>query len=151
LPMELVRARRNQIPSRQYTAEIPIPVNEALIARGQERYGIACVTCHGALLNGKGPVASYFKPAPASFYAPYLKDAPDGYIFEVITHGKGQMYPQAQTLSVEDRWAIIAYIRSLENNPPAELSQNDRSPTDYPPTFRVPGTVQPNQPELPGR
>ncbi|KAB8141034.1 cytochrome c [Chloroflexia bacterium SDU3-3] len=99
----------------------PISVNDGVLARGKQRYGIYCVPCHGDLGNGKGFTLSYFKTAgkeTPSFYSDALVGQPDGYYFDVITHGKGLMYSYASRVHPADRWAIIAYIRSLQANPP---------------------------------
>ena len=101
----------------------PISVNDNVVARGKDRYTIYCVPCHGELGNGKGVAASYFKKyPPTSFYDPRLVGEKDGYYFDVVTHGKnsedGGMYSYASRVHVADRWAIIAYIRTLQANPP---------------------------------
>jgi len=98
--------------------QIPLPVTDALLARGRDRYGVYCVPCHGALGNGKGLVGIQFRPGPASFYTDRLKSVPAGYIFGVITNGKGLMYPYGSRITAEDRWAIVAYVRQLQQNPP---------------------------------
>lgn len=108
-----------------FVADVPVPVTDQLLARGKERYNIFCVPCHGALANGKGAVASYFNPHPASMYIPRLKDGPAGYIYDVILHGKGQMFSYASRIPVDDRWAIVAYVRDLQQNPPDGLKPED--------------------------
>ena len=40
---------------------------------------------------------------------------PDGEVFEYITNGKGTMPPYGSRLSVEDRWAIVHYVRALQS------------------------------------
>lgn len=100
----------------------PISVNDGVLARGKERYVIYCYPCHGELGNGKGFAASYFKNAGAevpSYYDPRLVQAADGYFFEVITNGKNKMYSYASRVLPADRWAITAYIRTLQADPPA--------------------------------
>jgi len=72
--------------------------------------------------NGKGSaVYPQFNPKPASFYDPRIVAMPDGELFNVISNGRGIMYGyRSRIQTVEDRWAIIAYIRELQKNPPAE-------------------------------
>ena len=53
-------------------------------------------------------------PRPPSFHEQRLCDAPVGHFFDVIKNGYGIMYPQAERVTPEDRWAIIAYIRALQ-------------------------------------
>lgn len=130
----------------QFVTTNPLPVDDQVLARGRDRYNIVCITCHGANADGRGIVAGYFRPPPASMYLERLRTAPDGYLFQVITHGKGQMFPQAHQLTPEDRWAVIAYIRQLQETPPEGVQAN---PTEAPAEERPPGTEQPNEPELP--
>ena len=40
----------------------------------------------------------------------------DGEIFNTITHGKNTMGAYGPTVAVEDRWAIIAYLRALQKS-----------------------------------
>ena len=88
----------------------------ALIQRGKERYGIYCAVCHGASGDGQGITGTYGVPGIANFHADTFKSAtyPDGRIFEVITNGKGMMGPYGYNIPVNDRWAIIAYVRTLQ-------------------------------------
>jgi len=87
-----------------------------LIKRGQERYGIYCAICHGESGDGLGITGQYGVPAIANFHLPMFNSAtyPDGRMFEVITHGKGQMGAYGFNIPVRDRWAIIAYVRTLQ-------------------------------------
>ncbi len=130
-----------------YVAQNPLPVNEEVIAHGEERYGIFCAPCHGALANGRGGVvARYFNPPPPSFYIARLQEAPDGYLFDVITNGRGQMLPYASRVSIEDRWAIIAYIRQLQQNPPEGIQPQDLVETTPTPAAQQGGQQNNAQP-----
>jgi hypothetical protein len=53
-------------------------------------------------------------PQPPSFHEPRLREAPEGYFFNVITRGYGVMYPYADRVEPPDRWAIVAYLRALQ-------------------------------------
>jgi hypothetical protein len=57
-------------------------------------------------------------PAPPSYHDDQLRSADAQHFFDVITSGYGMMYAYGDRVSVEDRWAIVAYIRALQ------LSQN---------------------------
>jgi mono/diheme cytochrome c family protein len=92
----------------------PPPLTKALIDRGEQRYDIFCIVCHGAAGNGDGPVVKRGFPAPPSFHIPRLVAAPPAYIVDVITHGHGVMYSYADRVAPADRWAIAAYVKTLQ-------------------------------------
>jgi cytochrome c5 len=96
----------------------PFPITEKVLDRGQERYQIFCSVCHGATGNGDGMIArrGFNKPPPASFHQDRLRQAPVGHFFDVTTNGWGAMPSYASQVPVEDRWAIIAYIRALQES-----------------------------------
>ena len=50
----------------------------------------------------------------ASFHDDRLRTAPVGHFFDAITNGWGAMPAYAAQIPVQDRWAIIAYIRALQ-------------------------------------
>lgn len=106
----------------QLTNIFPFPITPAVLNRGQERYDIFCSVCHGALGKGDGMIAQRGFPAPPSFHIERLKNAPAGYFYDVITNGFGKMYSYADRVSVEDRWAIAAYIRALQRSQSATLA-----------------------------
>ncbi|MDX1680839.1 MAG: cytochrome c [Akkermansiaceae bacterium] len=91
---------------------------EALIRRGQERYGIYCAICHGESGNGNGVAAQYGVPVAGNVNAKLNtispETYPDGRLFDVITNGKGLMGAYGANIPVRDRWAIIAYIHTLQ-------------------------------------
>ncbi len=103
--------------------ELPIPLTEALLARGQERYNIYCAVCHNYSGNGNGMIVQKGFVQPASFHEPRLQQAPVGYYFSAITNGFGRMYSYASRIPPEDRWAIAAYIRALQFSQNAATSE----------------------------
>lgn len=105
-----------------FVAEMPVPVTEALLARGQERFGIYCAVCHGLAGDGRGIIMvgnggeGYgFLPAP-TYHSDFLRTAPDGYFFDVITNGVRTMPSYGHEVTPADRWAIVAYIRALQRS-----------------------------------
>ncbi|MCU1288949.1 MAG: quinol:cytochrome c oxidoreductase monoheme cytochrome subunit [Acidobacteria bacterium] len=95
-------------------AKIPVPVTKELIDRGQERYNIYCIVCHGPVGSGDGMVVRRGYPQPPTYHDDRLRNAPDGHFFDVITNGWGKMNSYAHQVPVADRWAIVAYIRALQ-------------------------------------
>jgi cytochrome c553 len=105
----------------QLAASLPMPINRALLKRGQERFNIYCSVCHGADGSGNGMIVQRGFPAPESYHTDRLRNAPPGYFFHVISNGYGVMYPYASRVEPADRWAIVAYIRALQLSRAARL------------------------------
>jgi mono/diheme cytochrome c family protein len=99
------------------------PLTKTLLVRGQERFSIYCVPCHSVLGDGDGLVAQHGFPHPPTYHQQRLRDAPDSYLYDVITNGHGVMYGYADRVSPEDRWAIVAYIRALQLSQDAKVAQ----------------------------
>jgi mono/diheme cytochrome c family protein len=97
----------------------PFPVTQEVLDRGQKRYQIFCSVCHGATGAGDGMIVRRGYKQPPSYYTETLRGAPVGHFFDVITNGWGSMPSYAQQVPVQDRWAIVAYIRALQLSHPA--------------------------------
>jgi mono/diheme cytochrome c family protein len=107
---------------------IPLELTPALLERGRERFTINCAICHGATGMGNGIVSQYGLNGVANFQDSRLRTMPDGQIFETITHGKGNMGAYGSNVTLEDRWAIIAYLRAVQRSQNAKL---DDVPADH--------------------
>lgn len=92
-----------------------LEVDSEFLARGKQRYQITCTPCHGTSGNGVGVVSKYWAiPPSANLIDARVSAMPEGQIFWTITHGKGLMGPYNGVLSVHDRWAVVAYVKSLQ-------------------------------------
>ena len=115
----------------------PIPITEEVVTRGRQRYDIFCSACHGLTGNGDGMIVRRGFRRAASFNDDRLRQAPVGHFFDAITNGWGAMPSYASQVPVQDRWAIVAYIRALQESqrnlttPPASPSPT-ASPTPAP-------------------
>jgi mono/diheme cytochrome c family protein len=92
----------------------PFPITEETVLRGQQRYDIFCSVCHGKTGYGDGMVVRRGFRRAASFHDDRLRIAPVGHFFDAITNGWGAMPSYAPQIPVQDRWAIIAYVRALQ-------------------------------------
>jgi len=102
--------------------EFPVPVTKELIDRGENRFNIYCIVCHGPLGNGDGMVVRRGFSPPPTYHDDRLRNAPVGHFFDVMTNGWGKMNSYASVLSAADRWAIVSYIRTLQvSQSPDEL------------------------------
>ena len=99
-----------------WIAEIPVEVTRSFLYRGQERYEIFCTPCHGKVGDGLGIIMTGqygYVPAP-TFHQDRLREAPDGEIYSAIYNGVRNMPSYAHQVPVEDRWAIVSYVRALQ-------------------------------------
>jgi mono/diheme cytochrome c family protein len=98
-------------------------VDLALLARGRERFGIFCAPCHGFEGDGDGAIVRRGFPRPPSYYEPRLMQADAQHFFDTITNGFGVMYAYGSRIGPRDRWAIVAYIRALQQSRSATLAE----------------------------
>lgn len=106
-----------------YGDGIPVEVNAKLLDRGQERYEINCAICHGLLGDSNGVVKQIANWAViANLQDDRIRQQPDGQIFNTITHGKNTMGAYGPNIAIEDRWAIVAYIRALHKSQRSALA-----------------------------
>src|SRR5215467_3034371 len=93
----------------------PLPITAELLKRGQQRFTINCSPCHGATAEGTGITKKIGAMAVvANLHDKRIVEMPDGELFYVITNGRNLMGPYGANVVVEDRWAIIAYLRALQ-------------------------------------
>ncbi len=107
----------------------PIPVTWELLGRGRRRYDIYCSVCHGLLGDGGGMIVRRGFRRPPSYHIDWLRQAPTGHFYDVITNGFGAMQDYAAQIAPRDRWAVIAYVRALQLSqsvPAAELPAEGR-------------------------
>ena len=110
----------------------PFPVTKEIVERGRERYEIFCTACHGLTGNGDGMIVRRGFRRAASFNDDRLRQAPVGHFFDAMTNGWGAMPSYASQIPVQDRWAIITYIRALQ------LSQQNSATAAASPTATAP-------------
>lgn len=108
----------------------PIEINREFIERGRVVYDIYCQVCHGGTGDGQGIIMTEgygYVPAP-TFHREASYDMPDGELYSAIANGIRNMPAYNTQIKVEDRWAIVAYIRALQrsqNIPESEMTQFD--------------------------
>ena len=91
------------------------PVTAGLLARGQQRYTIYCAPCHGQTGEGNGITKKIGAMAiVANLHDKRIVELADGEVFNTVSYGKINMQGYAPQIGVEDRWAIIAYLRALQ-------------------------------------
>jgi mono/diheme cytochrome c family protein len=93
---------------------LPFAATAEVVARGRERYNIYCAPCHSQVGDGRGMIVQRGFQAPPTLHQTRLRNAPLGYLFDVITNGFGAMPDYASQIPPRDRWAIVAYIKALQ-------------------------------------
>jgi mono/diheme cytochrome c family protein len=108
---------------------IPVPLSPERLRRGRERFAIYCAPCHGLDGNGHGPVASRAEKLeegtwvpPSSLHAGPVRALPVGQIYDTIAHGVRNMPSYGSQIGVEDRWAVVAHVRALQQDQHAEVA-----------------------------
>jgi len=115
------------VPLAQWLTGFPaaIAVDEALLDRGEERFDIYCSVCHGVRGDGLGAVALRAKDLraarwgwvdPKNLLASATVARTNGELFHIAGHGINTMKGYAAQIAVRDRWAIVAWVRALQNS-----------------------------------
>ncbi|HYO59298.1 cytochrome c [Archangium sp.] len=115
-------------PDGGFVDAIPLTLTREIVESGRKSFDIYCAACHGILGDGDAQVARNMglrEPPSLLDLPPY----PDGYYYEVISVGYGLMPAYAEKLTPEQRWAVVAYVRALQESQRARLE-------DVPPEAR---------------
>lgn len=115
----------------------PFPITREILLRGQERFNIYCAVCHDRTGSANGMVVQNGYASPPVLYSDSVIDTPVGTYFDAITNGfsvSDVMPSYASQISVNDRWAIVAYIRVLQLSQHATL---DDVPPEVRPTLEA--------------
>jgi mono/diheme cytochrome c family protein len=115
-PFEDSPVNTGRIPGTTNFVDInPLPITEELMKRGQQRFTINCSPCHGATAEGNGITRKIGAMAVvANLHDKRIVEMADGELFFVISNGRNLMGSYGANVTVQDRWAIIAYLRALQ-------------------------------------
>ncbi|MCK6547749.1 DUF3341 domain-containing protein [Myxococcota bacterium] len=107
-----------------YVARVPMPVTRELMRKGRRRFEVMCAPCHGHLGDGDSVVARQMMLVlPPDLTSDRIRAYPPGRIYRVIREGFGVMPGYEAELSVEDRWAVVAYLGALQLSQRARLDE----------------------------
>jgi mono/diheme cytochrome c family protein len=98
----------------RFVAANPVTVDDTVVERGRERYEIYCQPCHDARGDGRGILFQRGNVPTTSIHQDKIRNYPDGQLFDVITNGVGLMPGYRWPIPPADRWAIVAYVRTLQ-------------------------------------
>ncbi len=104
-----------------FVTALPMPVTEAVLERGQDRFNVFCAPCHGLSGNGEGPVhvramalAEGTWTPPTDLGSQSVVGRPVGHIYNTIAKGIRNMPSYGSQIAPEDRWAVVAYVRAIQ-------------------------------------
>jgi len=107
---------------------IPVSLNTGVLERGRERYDIFCSPCHGLSGHGDGMVAKRADELlegtwtpPTSFHTALTRERAAGHLFNTISNGIRNMPAYGPQIPVDDRWAIVAYVKALQRSQNATI------------------------------
>jgi mono/diheme cytochrome c family protein len=113
-----------------FVQKVPLPVDEAFLRRGQERFNIYCAPCHDQSGSGRGIVVQRGFHIPVDLSSNHTREIRDGEVFSYITNGVRNMPAYKLQIPERDRWAIVAWVRVLQRSQSA-------SPKDVPPGTKI--------------
>jgi mono/diheme cytochrome c family protein len=99
--------------------QVKNPLTSMDTVEAERLYLVNCAICHGPKLDGNGPLYKGgdgpFPAAPAQFIGKAQYEVmPAGQMFYSVTYGKNKMGSYASQLNTEQRWMVIAYIKSKQ-------------------------------------
>jgi mono/diheme cytochrome c family protein len=98
-----------------YIENNPMAITSELLQRGQQRFNINCSPCHGATGEGNGITKKIgAMGVVANLHDKRIVEMADGELFYVVTNGRNNMGAYGPNVTVQDRWAVIAYLRALQ-------------------------------------
>jgi mono/diheme cytochrome c family protein len=103
---------------------IPISIDRALLERGRDRFETFCATCHAIDGSGHSPIADNMElRKPPSLVSDPVRSYPVGRYYQAISAGYGLMPNYASELPSQDRWAVVAYLRTLQRSRACEFAR----------------------------
>ena len=115
-------------PALPFLEKLPIEANEENIKLGKAKYEIYCSACHGYSGFGDGLVSKRAAnlaqdtwTAPSSLHLDRIQKQPVGQIFHTISKGQGKMASYASSITPQERWSIVLYVRALQRSRNANI------------------------------
>lgn len=104
-----------EVPEEARVTANPVAAGDSAVEAGRTLYAARCASCHGDEGKGDGKATRFIKPAPADISTAEARDRmTDGEIFYKITEGKKPMPGMKRTLSEEERWQVVHFLRTLQ-------------------------------------
>ena len=91
----------------------PVPDTPAVLAEGEWLYDVYCAMCHGPEGLGDGQIAGHYPRMPSLAARHVQNNYTDGWIFSIIGDGGFRMPPFAHSMSADERWALVRYVKTF--------------------------------------
>ncbi len=95
----------------------PLTATTSVVALGRDLFMRDCASCHGERGRADGPLASWLPQKPLDLALPAIQSQTDGVLFWKIAVGRGRMLSTQNTMTDDERWAVVGYVRSLGDQP----------------------------------
>ena len=92
----------------------PLAGNPNAAKDGKTLYITYCAPCHGEKGKGDGPAGGALNPKPANHSSSAVQSQSDGAIFWKLSEGRGPMAAYKNSLSEQQRWSLVSFIRTLK-------------------------------------
>jgi mono/diheme cytochrome c family protein len=97
-----------------FAERVPVRVDRPMLETGRARFEVFCAPCHGVLGDGDSSVARTMAlRKPPNLHVPPASTDPPGAQFHTIRSGYGLMPSYAVQLTIDETWAVVAYLRAL--------------------------------------
>lgn len=106
------------VPDRRARRVNPVLTMPDAIEMGRLVYQKECATCHGKTGRGDGMKAGDLRTRPSDLTSERVQNQRDGALFWKITEGRGDMPNTRTTLTDEQRWTVVIYLRALSPTKP---------------------------------
>lgn len=100
-------------PARPASRANPLPTTPAVVRQGQALYRANCELCHGARGAGDGQMAASLPTRAAHLASRKVQSQSDGALFWKILQGRSDMPTTQVTLTDDERWAIVRFLRTF--------------------------------------
>lgn len=105
-----------QAPAESKTITNPLKKDTQSTDKGKALYVQMCSICHGEKGKGDGAAGAGMNPVPTNFTKEMFQSQTDGEIYWKITFGKGPMAAYKGSLTDEQRWQLVEYLRGFRAN-----------------------------------
>jgi mono/diheme cytochrome c family protein len=96
---------------------------------GKKIYGTFCAGCHGAGGDGDGILytSKLYPLKPRTLSSGNSLILKDGEIYHSITLGFGSMGAHGAQIAPEDRWKLVLYIRTLQEDGKRQITPKNEA------------------------